>query len=750
MPASFPTLLLEKTTAGLRERERPHEGVRCKPSARTRGGLWRRLTLAFALVAAVTAALAPGASAVVTVTSHGQFIGVMPRPGVNPAMLPGVKHARTLSATASVSDGLGYHGGPVLHTTRPYLVFWVGAGGSTPIDPGVESVFDQYLTDTATTGATDTDGYGVGRQYTDTTGFADAGQSFSAASQSISDTQPYPTLDTNACASTLSNCVTDAQVQAELTRLIAADGLPTGTGARAPVYFVVLPDTVDGCDTGSADCASSTFCAYHSNFTDGPDHVAYAVIPLLNANGICQADGTNVLQAPNGTFGDVSPDVGLDNLSHEYNESITDPLGTGWWSASTGQEEADNCESYGATEDPANGLNPDSYLPTLGGTEDLGTLYDQLIDNDQYYTQTEWSNGDLDCHAQPVASGFTPGMLAPAAVGTGTAASFTPSAGAASVSSATWDFGDGSPPVFTVGGGTRSHTYVAPGRYTVTLTVVDDNGNLATKTHPISVGSPPTAAFTAPSTSAAGATVDFDASGSSDPNAGVAITGYSWRFGDGSSGTGVAPTHAYAHAGTYDATLTIADSGGFTASAARTIVVHSVPAARIAVLSAHPAAGVPVGFSAASSTAFGGSLTGERWSFGDGTSGAGTSSRHTFTRAGTYRVRLTVTTADAQVATAAATVTVAPAEKITRLTLTAHGNGVRLTIALSGPGALTVAGRRSAIRSAGTHTINLALSAAQKRTLRRRHALLDTVKVTFAPSLGPVITRTVKVTLRRR
>jgi hypothetical protein len=33
IPATFPTLLLEKTTAGLRERERPHEGVLLKPSA---------------------------------------------------------------------------------------------------------------------------------------------------------------------------------------------------------------------------------------------------------------------------------------------------------------------------------------------------------------------------------------------------------------------------------------------------------------------------------------------------------------------------------------------------------------------------------------------------------------------------------------------------------------------------------------------------------------------------------------------
>jgi hypothetical protein len=30
-PASFPTLLAEKTTAGLREMERPHEGVLTKP-----------------------------------------------------------------------------------------------------------------------------------------------------------------------------------------------------------------------------------------------------------------------------------------------------------------------------------------------------------------------------------------------------------------------------------------------------------------------------------------------------------------------------------------------------------------------------------------------------------------------------------------------------------------------------------------------------------------------------------------------
>ena len=69
----------------------------------------------------------------------------------------------------------------------------------------------------------------------------------------------------------------------------------------------------------------------------------------------------------------------------------------------------------------------------------------------------------------------------------------------------------------------------------------------------------PSAAFTA---TQSGASVSFNASGSTDPDGSVAS--YSWSFGDGTSVTTSAPTitHTYARGASYPATLTVTDNEG--------------------------------------------------------------------------------------------------------------------------------------------------------------------------------------------
>ena len=69
----------------------------------------------------------------------------------------------------------------------------------------------------------------------------------------------------------------------------------------------------------------------------------------------------------------------------------------------------------------------------------------------------------------------------------------------------------------------------------------------------------PTAAFTLHGAALA---ASFDGSGSSDADG--TIASYAWDFGDGSTGTGMKPSHTYAAAGDYTVTLTVTDDGGAT------------------------------------------------------------------------------------------------------------------------------------------------------------------------------------------
>lgn len=69
--------------------------------------------------------------------------------------------------------------------------------------------------------------------------------------------------------------------------------------------------------------------------------------------------------------------------------------------------------------------------------------------------------------------------------------------------------------------------------------------------------------------------IAFNGSESNDSDG--TIVAYEWSFGDGSTGTGINPTHVYSKAGNYTVTLTVTDDGGKTNTDATYAVITGKP-----------------------------------------------------------------------------------------------------------------------------------------------------------------------------
>lgn len=128
-----------------------------------------------------------------------------------------------------------------------------------------------------------------------------------------------------------------------------------------------------------------------------------------------------------------------------------------------------------------------------------------------------------------------------------------------------WDFDDGS----TGSGVSVSHTFTAAGRYDVTLTVTDSEGNSGTSAVAIRIsGSDAVTAViqATPNSGEPPLAVSFDGTASSAPD--DIIRDYLWDFGDGSN-TSIesSPIHIYAADGTYTVQLTVTTAGGVSAEA---------------------------------------------------------------------------------------------------------------------------------------------------------------------------------------
>ena len=208
----------------------------------------------------------------------------------------------------------------------------------------------------------------------------------------------------------------------------------------------------------------------------------------------------------------------------------------------------------------------------------------------------------------------------------------------------TWDFGDS-----TYGEGLNpTKTYKKAGVYLVTLTVKDDSGlpcntDIATKT--IEIIESPIAVAGADQQVCTNTPVYFDGSASQDFD-GV-VNNHFWDFGDGATGGGATPSHAYKKAGIYRVVLTI--TGDMRGDCDNTdmdellVTVHNAPLAQASCPTIAPVRQAVV-FDGSASVSEGAEISDYLWDFGDGSQDHGVKVTHRFQTSGNYIVKLTIST----------------------------------------------------------------------------------------------------------
>lgn len=258
---------------------------------------------------------------------------------------------------------------------------------------------------------------------------------------------------------------TYTQIGQEAVKAAGHFGNTTASSNRYVQYVILSPTGThpDGFGT------TGNFCAWHDWNGDLGASSSYGDIALTNmpyVHDLGASCGQNFVNA--GSAGT------LDGFSivngHEYAETITDQNPAGGWTASSGQENADECAWISSGQ---------------------GASANVVMGNGTYAMQSTWSNDTNECDlAHAIVTGGGGGGGGPTAsfsyVASGLKVSFTDTStdsGGASITGHSWTFGDGG----TATTASPSHTYSKPGSYTVKETVTDSNGATASKSASVKV-----------------------------------------------------------------------------------------------------------------------------------------------------------------------------------------------------------------------------------------------------------------------
>ncbi len=517
---------------------------------------------------------------------------LLPNPEVNPSNVP--QWSIDPMMVASVSGGsaaqaqLSDHGGPVLGATTVYLIYW----DPSPLDPpqqwpityphSTKLLLATFLEDLASASNSLEDPLSLDSQYV--SGGVSAGNAAGTpggveVAYGGSYTDQYTPYPASGCTDPdvtyrTDYCLTDAQIQQQLSIYVHGNNLPTGPGN---VYLFLTPPDVTTCLDGTSSMCSDVpnragsptltgqdingaYCGYHSVIGSGSNEIVYGQIPfpvpkVPNYDALggftagnppvftayvdasapflkdCQPDefgaDVNLPNQPAGQAlqpllsndGAIEADFSdvIDNtISHVLNGIITDPNLNGYYDSS-GLEAPDKCEATGIPPggDPgAWWLNPNSNPSEL--TLPFGVDQDPLWLN--AYNIVLGDNDQYYLQAE-------------------------------------FNQAEGLPPA----------TY----------------GDCVPEAEL-------TPRFPVPASALPNQMIGFD---SSSTNATMGVRQYVWNFGDGSPTAVItclvqtppicnpSTYHAFTTPGTYNVSLTVTDGGGYTATATNSVkILGAVPA----------------------------------------------------------------------------------------------------------------------------------------------------------------------------